>query len=203
MINTRHIQSMMFSTQNNTPFDASGNNKLCEFPTCTLKGEYKAPYSPQALRKWRWFCLNHVREYNKAWNYFSGWSEAEIEAWQREDLTGHRPTWPLGKGTNNINITDNLKSHFKNFADDWFNHQDSTKKEKTSKEYLALSQNTEYSKAIGLFQLDTPLTANEIKKKYKFLVKKHHPDTNGGSKESEELLKAINQAYKYLLKLVV
>ena len=109
---------MVFTQQNNKINNSSLNSsqesgediRKCEFPECNLEGHFKAPHSPDALRKWRWFCLNHVRDYNKAWNYFSGWSEKDIEAWQREDLTGHRPTWPLGKGVKGSSETDNLKS---------------------------------------------------------------------------------------------
>ena len=198
---------MVFTQQNNKINNSSLKSnqesgediRKCEFPECNLEGHFKAPHSPDALRKWRWFCLNHVRDYNKAWNYFSGWSEKDIEAWQREDLTGHRPTWPLGKGAKGSSETDNLKSQFQRFAKDWFDKFDPTNEKKKSEEYFVPSQSPEALKAIELFNLSPPLTSDEIKKQYKFLVKKHHPDANGGSKESEEMLKSINQAYAYLI----
>jgi len=46
--------------------------------------------------------------------------------------------------------------------------------------------------------LTGPVTLHEVKARYKELVKRHHPDTNGGDKEAEERLKLINQAYTTL-----
>ena len=175
---------------------------LCEYPLCKEHGNFKAPRSPNALREWRWFCLKHVREYNKAWNYFSGWSEKEIENWQKEDLTGHRPTWPLGNNPGgNINIED-LESQIKHFARDWCRENiDNSAKNKTKR--MAQNKNPKYIKALDVFDLNSPFTLRELKKKYKILVKKHHPDANGGSVESEELLKVINEAYTYILKKIL
>ena len=38
----------------------------------------------------------------------------------------------------------------------------------------------------------------QIKAKFKELVKRHHPDANGGDKRSENRLREIIQAYNYL-----
>ena len=46
---------------------------------------------------WR-FCLNHVREYNQSYNFFAGMSDAAVMAYQKDALTGHRPTWKMGTG---------------------------------------------------------------------------------------------------------
>ena len=39
--------------------------KYCEWPNCQRKGEYKAPTSREKLREFKWFCLEHVKLYNK------------------------------------------------------------------------------------------------------------------------------------------
>ena len=76
-----------------------GSTRACEWPGCEEKGAYRAPSSPERLNDFRWFCLDHVREYNRAWNYFEGWSEDELDAQQRADRTWERPTWSLREGT--------------------------------------------------------------------------------------------------------
>ena len=68
----------------------------CDFPGCCGAGEYRAPKSRDHLRDYYWFCLDHVREYNKAWDYYAGLKPEEIEEAIRSDTTWHRPTWRLG-----------------------------------------------------------------------------------------------------------
>ena len=62
--------------------------------------EYPAPKSRDRLDEYHWFCLEHVREYNKSWNFCDGMNE-EIESEIREDTVWRRPTWPLGSGEMN------------------------------------------------------------------------------------------------------
>jgi hypothetical protein len=47
------------------------------------------------MTQYRWFCLQHVREYNAAWNYYAGMSDDEVEADIRRDPGWPRPSWPL------------------------------------------------------------------------------------------------------------
>ena len=42
------------------------------------------------------FCLDHVRQFNASYNYFDGMSNAEVEAYQKDSVIGHRPTWKAG-----------------------------------------------------------------------------------------------------------
>ena len=67
--------------------------RRCQHPGCDAAGVYRAPRSPQHLDEYRWFCLDHVREFNKSWNYFEDWSEEDIEAQIRNDGVWDRPTW--------------------------------------------------------------------------------------------------------------
>ena len=70
--------------------------QACQEPGCRADGVYPAPMGRHTGRRYYWFCLEHVRLYNKAYNYFEGMSEAEILAFQKSAVTGHRPTWVLG-----------------------------------------------------------------------------------------------------------
>ena len=70
--------------------------RSCDHPGCIAGGEYRAPKSRLDLHDYYWFCLEHVRAYNSAWNYYVGMSDAEIEAEIRHDTVWQRPTWRLG-----------------------------------------------------------------------------------------------------------
>ena len=54
--------------------------RVCEIEGCEGAGLYRAPVSPERLNEFHWFCLDHVREYNRSWNFFEGRSEEELEA---------------------------------------------------------------------------------------------------------------------------
>src|SRR4051812_16544912 len=65
----------------------------CYTEGCAEAGTYKAPKSREKLDEYHWFCLNHIRERNKQWDYFSGMGAEEIEEFISDSVTGHRPTW--------------------------------------------------------------------------------------------------------------
>ncbi len=66
-------------------------------PGCGAPGEYRAPKSRSNLNEYWWFCLEHVRAYNAAWDFYKGMTPGEIEAQMRADTAWQRPTWPLGR----------------------------------------------------------------------------------------------------------
>src|SRR5215467_14706962 len=68
----------------------------CEHPGCLAGGDFRAPKSRLQLHEYFWFCLEHVRAYNAAWNYYAGMNETEIEAEIRRDTVWQRPSWKLG-----------------------------------------------------------------------------------------------------------
>ena len=70
--------------------------RLCDHPGCVAGGEFRAPKSRLELRDYYWFCLDHIRAYNSAWNYYAGMSDREIEAEIRRDTVWQRPSWRLG-----------------------------------------------------------------------------------------------------------
>jgi hypothetical protein len=61
--------------------------RVCDWPDCACPGEYRAPRSRTHLREFFHFCLDHVRAYNRAWDFFAGMTQPEIEAYLREDVT--------------------------------------------------------------------------------------------------------------------
>jgi hypothetical protein len=164
----------------------------CDEPGCSGVGEFRAPRSRDRLgnaANYIWLCLDHVRAYNAAWNYYAGMSEAEIEADLRKDTVWQRPTWPLGWRLASGLYRDPL--HI--FGDEDGNPGPGTDRQSSRKRKL-----TEEEKALAVFDLAIPFSLAELKKRYKVLVKLHHPDANGGDKSAEERLKVITQAYAIL-----
>lgn len=161
--------------------------RCCEWPGCSLQGEYPAPRSPRMPKPYRWFCLEHVREYNATWNYYEGMSDDEVEADRRRDTVWQRPSWRLGGGLHHHGAMRNhLRDDFGFFGDGF---QARPEPRPTTPEQEALS----------VLDLSPPVTVAAVKARYKQLVKRHHPDANGGDKMAEERFKVISAAYRTVL----
>ena len=169
--------------------------RRCDAPKCAAEGEFRAPKSRNTLNDYFWFCLEHVREYNKSWNYYADMSEDEVETDIRRSTTWDRPTWPFGaqEGRANRSQAYRMKDSFGFFDDDEEEAGDrqrgDAKRPKTQ---------TAEAKAVEIMGLEPPLTLERLKRRYKELVKLHHPYANGGDKDAEERLKHINEAYATL-----
>jgi DnaJ domain len=164
----------------------------CDEPGCTGVGEFRAPRSRDRIggrpEDYLWLCLDHVRAYNAAWNYYAGMSEHEIEADLRKDTVWQRPTWPLGWRLASGLYRDPLNI---------FGHDEGKPGPGADRQPRKRNM-TEEEKALVVFDLAIPFTLVELKKRYKTLVKLHHPDANGGDKSAEERLKVITRAYAIL-----
>jgi len=173
----------------------------CDHPDCGEAGEFRAPVSRDRLREYRWFCLDHVREYNKAWNYYAGMSEQEIENETRRDTTWHRPTWPLGARAGGyrrfMRSTTSLHDGFASFDDD-----PEQSRRFAQARSAGVHPNSPEARALAVMDIEPPLNLTRLKARYKELVKLNHPDANGGDKLAEERLKDINEAYATLKKLL-
>jgi len=170
--------------------------RLCDKETCENKGDYKAPKSRSNLNNYYFFCLKHVTEYNKSWDFYKGLSVDQIELSIRKDTVWDRPSWPL-KG-NPSNVMDQLKEFL-------INDYSLFEKEKEIQEFLRnklVNENItdEERKSLAILELKMPISVDEIKKRYKKLVKIFHPDVNDNNKNAERKFKEIAEAYKILLK---
>lgn len=170
--------------------------RICDHPGCQEPGLYRAPRSRRELNRYYWFCLEHVRAYNKAWNYCDGMSPGEMENEVRSTTTWERPSWPLGGwAKREDDLREGVRrSFFKNDPD----AEDAAEERDNRRARFDRAPDTPETRALRLFDLVPPVSFDEIKGRYKELAKKHHPDTNGGSRQAEEQLKAINEAYAVL-----
>ena len=170
--------------------------RLCDKETCEDKGNYRAPKSRSNLNNYYFFCLKHVTEYNKSWDFYKGLSVDQIELSMRKDTVWDRPSWPL-KG-NPANVINQLKEFL-------INDYSLFEKEKEIHDFLRnklVDENitNEEHKSLNILELKMPISVDEIKKRYKKLVKIFHPDVNDDNKNAERKFKEITEAYKTLLK---
>ena len=184
------IYKNRLSWENNTKFH------LCDYVDCNMNGEYRAPKSRIKINEYYLFCLKHVKEYNKSWDFYKGLNVDQIELSIRKDTIWNRPSWPLNGSPQNIisQISEFLKNDYSLFEND--RDYEKFLRNKIDDEKLT----EEEYKSLKIMNLSLPITVEEIKKSYKKLVKIFHPDVNDNDKEAENNFKEINLAYKMLLK---
>jgi len=169
----------------------------CDHPGCLAGGDFRAPKSRLQLHEYFWFCLEHIRAYNAAWNYYAGMNEAEIEAEIRHDTVWQRPSWKLGD-RHGPAYADRIRDYFGVFAHSSQNGQTGSRRNSGSANEIARRVLSAREQALAVFEIEPPFTPVRLKARYKALVKLHHPDAHGGDKAAEEKLKIINQAYATL-----
>ena len=181
---------------------AASSPQICSWPGCKNEAEHRAPKSRDQIPEYRWFCLEHVRIYNRSWNYYEGMSDEQVDRLVRSDTTWNRPTWPLGDRRNRAsqeNIGAAFESGFENLDDPFgfFTAETSFKPAANMAPKTSLS--AVERQALATLDLDVSVTVTELKARYKLLVKRYHPDVTGGDKKSEERFKQINEAYETIM----
>jgi len=163
---------------------------ICDWKNCNRPGTYKAPVERDNSKKYRLLCLEHIKIFNKSWNYFENMSNTEIEFFIKSDLTWHKATKKFGSSDNFFNILWN------NALDDKLNIFDSPNYKDFRKKKISQTDKD----ALYVMNLDEDVKWEQIHLKFKELVKKYHPDKNQGNKKFEEKLKKITLAYSQLKK---
>jgi hypothetical protein len=164
----------------------------CDAPGCDNEGAYRAPMGRLREGQYFCFCLDHVREYNSTYNYFNGMKDTDVARYMKDATVGHRPTWAMGtrRGANGFRedggpTADPLgmyrARHHRRAA------------EKREPRYSPVTM-----RALEALDLDDTVGPEAIRARYKDLVKRHHPDANGGDRSREEKLREIIHAYKTL-----
>ena len=163
---------------------------ICDWKNCKEIGAYKAPLEKDNSKKFKLLCLEHIKIFNKNWNYFENMNNEEIEFFIKSDLTWHKSTKSFGSSDNFFNILWN------NALDDKTNiFKDSSFREFKKKKLTQTDKD-----ALQIMELNDGVKWEEIHKKFKSLVKKYHPDKNQGNKKFEDKLKKITLAYSQLKK---
>ena len=170
---------------------------LCAHPGCTGPGEFRAPAgrgpSFDGPGDWRWLCLDHVRAFNAGYNYFEGMSPDEISAAQNPYAGWDRETRAFAS------VGGGGPPRWSDFTDPFdaigarFRRQPAEPPRKDGRELSAQDR-----KSLGVLGLTIDADRRQLRQRYSELVRRYHPDRNGGDRRHEKALQAVLDAYAHL-----
>ena len=177
---------------------AKPEERRCDHAGCVNAGQFRAPKGRGREGQFFHFCLDHVRAYNQRYNYFAGMPEPDISAFQKDALTGHRPTWRMGTRAAPAGPERARREHV--YADpfDVFGAAGFDPRRKRPAEPAKPKLGQVGVKAFDTLSLEPGAAGPEIKARYKELVKRLHPDANGGDRSREGFLQEVIKAYNTL-----
>jgi hypothetical protein len=170
----------------------------CARPGCDAPGEFRAP--PADGRRpgfdgpghWRWLCLDHVREFNAGYNFFEGMSTDEIEAfqtpyggWDRSTRVFAGDPSPPPRWADFADPLDAIGARFRRPPGE-SQRQDGRELSATDRKHL------------GVLGLATDADRRALRMRYAELLRRFHPDHNGGDRSHEKALQAVIEAYTQL-----
>lgn len=168
--------------------------RACAQTGCPNEGDRRVPMSRERLNEHIWLCEAHARAHNEQWDYFAGMSDAEIQAFRVDAMTGHRPTWKMGKRAARMRTGYDSHSlgreHLGDIAGDVAEQAETRRPERKLTRLQLI--------ALETLHLEPTATLQEAKARYKELVKRFHPDANGGDRGAEERLKQVIKAFNTL-----
>jgi curved DNA-binding protein CbpA len=172
----------------------------CQWDGCTRHATHRAPAGRMREGEFFMFCVDHVRDYNKNYNYFSGLPDTEIAQFQKDALTGHRPTWQMAsngtvKASPTVTRMRSGRAGYYKRVGGGVSGDGATAASARVRTLKPLE-----SKALRTLGLSDSSDGDAIRARYTELVKQHHPDANGGVRGSEERLQEVIQAYRMLKK---
>jgi DnaJ-domain-containing protein 1 len=156
----------------------------CDYPGCPNPGEFPAPKSRHNLREYYYFCLEHVREYNKKWDFFAGFTQEQMYSQIQRDTAWERPTWPTSE---TIKIEEKLHDFIHKF----------TGKTKANVP-PPKAPVTKEARALDTLGLPPGVDKKTIKSRYRELVKRYHPDKNPDNPKAADRFKIVSEAYAVL-----
>lgn len=182
---------------------AAETRQKCQWAGCDEAGTHKAPAGRDHEGQYLYFCMEHVREYNKNFNYFSGLSTEDVAKFQKDALTGHRPTWKTSTGSTSAKAQVGADFSAIRSGSAGALHRMGAKLNRhaaaeSSPQPHRRRLKTLEAKAFVTLGLEENADKAVIKTRYKMLVKIHHPDSNGGDRSSEERFREVLQAYNLL-----
>jgi hypothetical protein len=171
--------------------------RCCDQSGCDNAGEFRAP--PADGRRggfdgpgdWRWLCLDHVRAFNSGYNFFSGMSQDEIQAanspyggWDRETRAFSTNGSPPPRWADFTDPLDAIGARFQRMRD------------QPRQDGCELSEGDR--RALKILGLTGDADRKALRTRYAELVRKFHPDRNGGDRSHEKALQAVIEAYQSL-----
>ncbi|MEO8813262.1 MAG: J domain-containing protein [Caulobacteraceae bacterium] len=170
--------------------------KPCQHEGCRAAAATRAPKSRDLLSEHYWFCQAHAAEYNRTWNFFAGMSEDQIrERMADEATTGGRPTWSLKGGGRNREAA-GARGVFRDTVGIFGSGKAGDDERAAWDRRLGKLERG----ALADLDLDATATGVSIRSRYTELVKRCHPDANGGDRSAEHKLQRVIRAYKTLQK---
>lgn len=168
------------------------SQRVCEHPGCEELGQYRAPKSPDELDEYKWFCKDHVREYNLKWNFFNGATDAELEEQAQKDRVWERETKSFKRSAeerawSRLGVDDPHQVLGENATRNPGRAITGTRKLPPTER-----------RAVEILEARDDWTKAEIRKAYKALIKVLHPDMNGGDRSQEEQLQQVVWAWDQL-----
>lgn len=204
-LGSKYFDSIRVAQKRDTKDTREQRHPPCQWKGCTRPGAHRAPKGRGHDGEYFAFCVEHVRAYNETYNYFDGMSDSEVVDFQKEAVTGHRPTWKVGANswahgtssgvTGTSGAAGGFRSHDPHglFAERARQSRAEPVSERRTLKPIE-------KKSLETLHLPESASKAEIKSRFKELVKRHHPDSNGGDTRSEDTLREIIQAYNYLKK---
>ena len=170
-----------------------GARDRCAHPGCDSPGEFKAPLAPADFDgpgHWRFLCLDHVREHNARYNFFEGMSPDEISRAQSPIAGWERASRPFAHAGSDP------PPAWSDFADplDAIGARFATRREAPVTSRFTRSERAALS-VLGLGE-DADRTA--LRRSYSRLVRRLHPDTNGGDRRHATQRGRVIEAYQLL-----
>ena len=153
--------------------------------------------SPDGPPQYRWLCLDHVREFNAGYNYFEGMNADQIMAAQS-------PTagWETESRTFRAAGSADLPPRWADFKDpmDALGARFRQRMDEARREAADPRFTREEHRALQLMGLATDADRAALRRRYSELVRKYHPDRNGGDRSHEVRLGEVVAAYQLLRK---
>jgi curved DNA-binding protein CbpA len=177
--------------------------RACDHAGCRKAATARAPKSRDLMNEHYWFCQEHAAEYNRNWNFFSGMSEGEMRAYQKDEMfTGGRPTWEMkaGKFSREAASFNHRFRRGEGYRDtfDMFGRGGAHAHVRTEPEGPKLGKLER--NALAELDLEASADGPKIRSRYTELVRRLHPDANGGDRAGENRLQKVIRAYQTLRK---
>jgi len=180
-------------------FTLKPGEKPCEAEGCRKPATARAPKGRGLEGEFYDFCAPHAAEYNKSWDYFAGMTEAEIQQHRADAAHGHRPTWSFKASNRSREAAAAHAAQGSFFADPFGMFNAARKRAATGDAGPSARPLGKLERAAFLeLELEGGAEPPAVRARYHELIKRLHPDSNGGDRSTEDKLGRVIKAYKTL-----